>query len=354
MAEREPFLSNTPKPSPKPPQDSNNLAPSWLPRPSSTATRFVAASGDAVIPIFTTTTTPTTSSSSPSFVDLVASINRSRILKHRSHSSPSVFTDARQPSVPAQMTRPPDSKSLTFIIRQASVGMILYAVAGIVLFLVKGGSFKGHRTHNLIDALYFSVVTLCTIGYGDIVPDTMFTKLATCIFILVGFGIIDILLNGLVSHVLDQQEAVLLSAVDKNHFNTMIKTYMVDSQKGRMRIRMKVALALAVVIICIAIGVIGIHYLESMRWVDSIYLSITSVTTVGYGDYTFKTANGRCFATVWLLVSTFAVAKAFLYLTELRIDKRNRIFAKLVLQKKMTLGDLVAADLDNDGSIRYS
>lgn len=120
-----------------------------------------------------------------------------------------------------------------------------------------------------------------------------------------------------------------------------------------MRIRIKVCLALGVVIGCLAIGTVTVHFLEDMNWVDSFYLSVTSVTTVGYGDYAFTTLTGRCFAIIWLLVSTLAVARAFLYLTELRIEKRNRRIAKWVLQKKMTLGDLVAAGLDNDGSIRY-
>lgn len=173
-------------------------------------------------------------------------------------------------------------------------------------------------------------------------------------FILLGFGFIGIMLNGLVTYVLDRQEAVLLSTVDENRFNTMFRTYMIDTEKGRMRIRMKVALALAVVIGCIAIGMFTVHHLEEMTWVDSFYLSVTSVTTVGYGDFAFSTLKGRCFAIVWLLVSTFAVARAFLILTELRIDKRNRRMAKWVLQKKLTLGDLVAADLDNDGAISKS
>ncbi|CAL5342932.1 unnamed protein product [Camellia sinensis] len=165
---------------------------------------------------------------------------------------------------------------------------------------------------------------------------------------------VDILLNGLVTYILDRQEAVLLSTVDENQFNTMVRAYVIDPAKGRMRIRMKVGLALAVVVGCIAIGTVTVHLLEDMSWVDSFYLSVTSVTTVGYGDYAFTTLAGRCFAIIWLLVSTLAVARAFLYLTELRIDKRNRRIAKWVLQKKMTLGDLVAADLDHDGSISKS
>ncbi|KAJ6306731.1 hypothetical protein OIU78_021944 [Salix suchowensis] len=119
-----------------------------------------------------------------------------------------------------------------------------------------------------------------------------------------------------------------------------------------MRIRSKVVLASAVVIVCIAVGTFTVHYLEKLDWVDSFYMAVTSVTTVGYGDFAFTTVTGRCFAIIWLLVSTLAVARAFLYLTELRIDRRNRRIAKWVLQKKMTLSDLVAADLDNDGSIR--
>uniref|UniRef100_A0A2P2JAN4 Calcium-activated outward-rectifying potassium channel n=1 Tax=Rhizophora mucronata TaxID=61149 RepID=A0A2P2JAN4_RHIMU len=134
----------------------------------------------------------------------------------------------------------------------------------------------------------------------------------------------------------------------------MVRTYMVDTTKGRMRIRMKVGLALAVVIGCIAVGTISVRFLENLNWVDSIYLSVTSVTTVGYGDYAFTTLTGRCFAIVWLLVSTLAVARAFLYLTELRIYRRNRIIAKWVLQRKITMGDLIAADINRDGSISKS
>jgi potassium channel subfamily K len=290
---------------------------------------------------------------SSSYLNLIAnfSIDKKRRLTRRSHSAPSVFTDIREDFHDSVDPRPPQ-RSTPLIVRQAFIGVILYVILVVTIFLTSG-SFKGYTTFKPVDALYFTVVTLCTIGYGDIVPDTTFTKLFTCVFILVGFGFIDILLNGLVTYICDRQEAVLLSAVDENKFNSMVRTYMVDTEKGRMRIRIKVGLALAVVIGCIAIGTIMVHFLEDMTWVDSFYLSVTSVTTVGYGDYAFTTITGRCFAVIWLLVSTLAVARAFLYLTELRIDKRNRRIAKWVLQKKITVGDLVAADLDNDGSIRY-
>lgn len=301
---------------------------------------------DVIIPIIST---PNTSS----YVNLIASLNKKKTrLPYRSHSSPSLFTDARETFADSFDPRP-DSKSTPLIVRQAFVGVFLYVLVVVLIFLVSG-RFRGTATFKPVDALYFTVVTLCTIGYGDIVPDTTFTKLFTCGFILVGFGFIDILLNGLVTYICDKQEAVLLSTMDGSTPTTMVQAYMIDKAKGRMRIRTKVVLASAVVIVCIAVGTITVHYLEKLDWVDSFYLAVTSVTTVGYGDYAFTTVTGRCFAIIWLLVSTLAVARAFLYLAELRIDRRNRRIAKWVLQKKMTLGDLVAADLDNDGSISKS
>ncbi|KAJ9147149.1 hypothetical protein P3X46_029341 [Hevea brasiliensis] len=306
---------------------------------------FDLISTDVIIPIIKSTP------NSSSYVNVLAcSFNKNtRKLLHRSYSAPSVFTQARESSIPDSLDPRPTSKSTPMIVWQAFIGVILYVVIVVVIFLVSG-RFKGTTTFKPVDALYFTVVTLCTIGFGDIVPDSAFTKLFTCVLILVGFGFIDILLNGLVTYICDRQEAVLLSVVDENRF----KTYMIDRVKGRMRIRTKVCFALAAVIGCIAIGTIAAHFLENLNWVDSFYLSVTSVTTVGYGDFAFTTLTGRCFAIIWLLISTLAVARGFLYLAEFRIDKRNRVVAKWVLQKKITLEDLVAADLDNDGSISKS
>lgn len=85
---------------------------------------------------------------------------------------------------------------------------------------------------------------------------------------------------------------------------------------------------------------------------DSLHLSVMSVTAVGHGDRAFKTLPGRVFASFWLLVSTLAVARAFLYLAEVRIDKRHRRIAKWVLHRDLTVEDLLAADLNQNGFIR--
>lgn len=65
-------------------------------------------------------------------------------------------------------------------------------LAGTVLFTLSVGTFFYHIVEKLswVDAYYFSVVTLATVGYGDITPHTTAGKLFTSFYILTGVGII--------------------------------------------------------------------------------------------------------------------------------------------------------------------
>ncbi|KAE8734312.1 Two-pore potassium channel 5 [Hibiscus syriacus] len=260
-----------------------------------------------------------------------------------------VLNDIVRSSIPK-----PQSGSQS-IVRQAFLLLVLYLALGVVIFWFNRHNFLGNETHPVVDALYFCVVTMCTIGYGDIIPNSVATKLFSILFVLVGFGFIDILLSAMVCYVLDLQESYLLRTVEhEGQKKDSARSYIIDVKKGRMRIRMKVGLALGVVVLCIGIGVGVMHFVESLVWLDAFYLSVMSVTTVGYGDRAFKTMSGRIFAAIWLLVSTLAVARAFLYLAEARVDKRHRSMAKWVLGQDMTVSEFLAADIDNNGFVSKS
>ncbi|XP_062005330.1 two-pore potassium channel 5 [Rosa rugosa] len=254
----------------------------------------------------------------------------------------------------------PQSETSSIIIRQAVLLLVMYLSLGVVIYSFNRDKFSGTETHPVVDALYFCIVTMCTIGYGDIAPETPLAKVFSCVFVLVGFGFIDILLSGVVNYVLDLQENIILTGIQMSHHHHHhhhhhgFSDYIVDVAKGRMRIRLKVGLALGVVVMCIGMGALVLCFLEDLEWVDSIYLSVMSVTTVGYGDKAFKSLPGRLFAAVWLLFSTLAVARAFLYLAEARVDKRHRKIVNWVLHREITVQDLLAADINNHGFISKS
>jgi len=57
----------------------------------------------------------------------------------------------------------------------------LVLVASIFYAIIEGWSF--------LDAAYFSVVTIATVGYGDLVPRTAAGKIFTMAYVICGLGI---------------------------------------------------------------------------------------------------------------------------------------------------------------------
>ena len=60
----------------------------------------------------------------------------------------------------------------------------------LLLVLISGVAFYSQvEGWSVIDALYFSVITMATIGYGDLSPETAAGKVFTMFFALVSVGV---------------------------------------------------------------------------------------------------------------------------------------------------------------------
>ena len=68
-----------------------------------------------------------------------------------------------------------------------------------IIVIIVGAIFY-HIVEHLtwLDAVYFCVVTLATVGYGDITPKTPLGKVFTIFYILIGIGIIAFFANTLI------------------------------------------------------------------------------------------------------------------------------------------------------------
>jgi len=57
----------------------------------------------------------------------------------------------------------------------------------------------------IIEALYFCIVTLTTVGFGDFSPTTPGTQIFTIVYILTGFGVLVALLTSVAQQYLSQK-----------------------------------------------------------------------------------------------------------------------------------------------------
>jgi len=83
-------------------------------------------------------------------------------------------------------TKLPGSKDLDY-----------YILLFLAITVVTAGTVVFHLLEkwSWIDSLYFTIITLATIGYGDLTPTTPLGKLVTVIFVIVGVGIFLAFLN---------------------------------------------------------------------------------------------------------------------------------------------------------------
>lgn len=72
----------------------------------------------------------------------------------------------------------------------------------------------------------------------------------------------------------------------------------------------RILYAMAAVVVAILFGAVGFALIEGWSILDSLYVSAQTVTTVGYGDLTPATRNGRIFSTVFMLAGVGVVLYA--------------------------------------------
>ena len=79
------------------------------------------------------------------------------------------------------------------------------ALAYLVVVLLASGTVFYWRFEDwtVLDSLYFSVITLTTVGYGDLAPTSAPTKVFTIVYVLIGLGILVSFLSLVAGHAVD-------------------------------------------------------------------------------------------------------------------------------------------------------
>jgi Na+/melibiose symporter-like transporter len=77
-------------------------------------------------------------------------------------------------------------------------GMIVFGP--IILYIILGASiYQWLEKFSVVDSYYFVVITLSTIGYGDISPHTNAGKIFTIFFVIIGLAMFSTLISTIVT-----------------------------------------------------------------------------------------------------------------------------------------------------------
>lgn len=224
----------------------------------------------------------------------------------------------------------------------------VYLSAGTMCFFSIQGQIKGKKTNGILDSVYFCIVTMTTVGYGDLVPDSVLSKLLVCAFVFIGMGLGGLMLSKAADYLVEKQEIFLIKAL---HIPQKLSPMDMHKEVETHRVRYKCILHLIIVLVHIIVGTVVHAFVEDMDFVDSFYCVFSTITTLGYGDKSFSTTGGRVFAIFWILTSTMSLGQFFLRIAELNTVKRQMKLVNWVLNRRMTAADLEAADLDGDGDV---
>ncbi|KAJ0508436.1 putative Two pore domain potassium channel, EF-hand domain pair [Helianthus annuus] len=231
--------------------------------------------------------------------------------------------------------------------RVATYLLIYLSISTVCFYLVRN-EISGEKTYGILDSIYFCIVTMTTVGYGDLIPNSTATKLLACAFVFSGMVLVGFFLSRAADCLVENQEVLLIKAIHLRREANSMET-LKEMETNRVRYRCIIFSILMVVLI--ASGTIFLTTVEQMALVDAFYCVCSTITTLGYGDKSFSTPAGRIFAIFWILTSTICLAQLLFAFAELYTENRQRSLVKWVLTRRTTAADLEAADLDDDGVV---
>jgi len=195
------------------------------------------------------------------------------------------------------------------------------------------------------DSIYFIVVTMSTVGYGDFSADTQEHKMFLCFYIIFGVVFIGNIVQDFVEDAAEKlrEEMVDLSDGDtdeEQHEENMATVY-------SYRTLTHVITLCGIIFGGAAFYMYNEEHEDGSSWsyIDGLYWSICTLTTVGYGDMSLTKWYTRTFSIFYILIGIAAFATTF---NSVAAAKAKRGFhQKRMKMSQLQLTSKLVKDMDD-------
>lgn len=244
---------------------------------------------------------------------------------------------------------------------------VLMLVGGIYLFtttiIFQSSHFEGQRPLTIVEAVYVLSQMITTVGYGDITPALPRGQ------VVVGFYVLCCIL--LIADMVSQVSSIVVGRLERyshtiadvatrklperfakrlRHENSLAvqegEEATEESQKAAAPMQftkvpdipvMPVLSSGLSVAVFVIMGVLFWHYYpgEGKSWLEAIYMSIITLSTVGFGAFTATTEAGKVFGAFWMLFGVTALVSLVGAFTELmlKVKEWERYNIKTAMKK---------------------
>eukprot|EP00815_Leptocylindrus_aporus_P006414 CAMPEP_0116066744 /NCGR_PEP_ID=MMETSP0322-20121206/10575_1 /TAXON_ID=163516 /ORGANISM="Leptocylindrus danicus var. apora, Strain B651" /LENGTH=417 /DNA_ID=CAMNT_0003553377 /DNA_START=139 /DNA_END=1392 /DNA_ORIENTATION=+ len=263
----------------------------------------------------------------------------------------------------------------------AAITIFLYMAVGVLFYSVildEGWEF--------VDSLYFSMTTFTTVGYGDLTPESQGSRLFTAFYALLGVALIGSIVSYFGEKLADESVNVAKESLEKANEKRIATLLEKEKQKSMIEGRSSEIereppaakeeekkdstvdlhsdqalttkdflwenwIFLPLLAIFFIGSYIEIKHDQGLTFIDVLYYTVVTLTTIGYGDIAPDGRFSRGLSIIFVPLSTFSMATLISRFAAFQVRRREILKQAAALEKGFDKEQLKAMDRNGDGQV---